>query len=144
MLQSQLTLHTFFGAVPNIEAQREQMSRRVQSAVNKLEGGREDFKPVQPRQRQPRRPRGRGRGSRVAAREVCLLDSHESCSGDGCNSSAAVIPQKEKDKMEALKRKQKAIEVFKNKKIKGVNKRKNLRQTKSEANLSESSSNEEN
>lgn len=146
-LQSQLTLHTFFGALPNIPAHREQMSRRVQTAVNRLEGGSEDFEPLQTRPRQPR-SRGRGRGGarggeggRGRGRQPTDDDDNDQPNLPGTsNKGPEVIPQREKDKLEAMKRKQQAIELLKSKKRKGMKKRRNVRQIKAQADLSESSS----
>lgn len=138
--QSQLTLHTFFGAIPNIPAHREQMSRRVQSAVNRLEGGSEAFTSLEPRPRQPRGRGGSSRGGRGRGR-AAPLDADEELPFPGAVSKGPeVIPQREKDKAEATKRKQQAIEVLKNKKQRGIKKRRNVRQVKPQANLSESSS----
>ncbi|XP_046676244.1 DNA excision repair protein ERCC-5 homolog isoform X3 [Homalodisca vitripennis] len=143
---SQLTLHTFFGAVPNITAHREQMSKRVQTAVNRLEGGSENFQPSEPR---PRQPRGRGRARGVVGGGARRGRGRALGGGDeddrefiheSVGKPLEVIPQREKDRQEALKRKQQAIEILKKKKSKLMKKRRNLRQEKPEANLSESSS----
>lgn len=119
------------------------MSRRVQTAVNRLEGGSEDFQPQQPRPRQPR-GRGRGRGAvrgggEARGRGRQPADDDDELPGTS-NKAPEVIPQREKDRQEAMKRKQQAIALLKSKKPKGMKKRKNVRQTKAQADLSESSS----
>lgn len=115
------------------------MSRRVQSAVNRLEGGSEEFTPLDPR---PRQPRGRGgsRGGRGRGRAATLNADDELPFPGAVSKGPEVIPQREKDKAEATKRKQQAIDVLKNKKQRGIKKRRNVRQVKPQANLSESSS----
>lgn len=115
------------------------MSRRVQSAVNRLEGGSEEFTPLEPR---PRQPRGRGgsRGGRGRGRAAPMDAGEELPFSGAIAKGPEVIPQREKDKAEATKRKQQAIEVLKNKKQRGLKKRINVRQVKPQANLSESSS----
>lgn len=116
------------------------MSRRVQSAVNRLEGGSEEFTPLEPRPRQPRGRVGSSRGGRGRGRAAPLDADKELPLPGAVSKQPEVIPQREKDKAEATKRKQQAIELLKNKKQRGIKKRRNVRQVKPQANLSESSS----
>jgi hypothetical protein len=154
-----MSLDSYFKVIPKLQEAEGRLSKRVQQAVYRLgrvgvsdseervsEGDKNG--PVsQPRKKQTDRTvnmrtkvgeaRGsRGRGRRNESRTV----------GEQSQTSGEFIPQRECDKINALKRKLKAVEVFHNSKT-GLNRSRRRikfkRQELKEAKLSESSSDSE-
>lgn len=151
---SQKTIESYFRIIRTLPANREQMSRRVQKAVNRLDGNPDETEVIPPTQRSRRGGRssveisvteaaatrstrgGRGRGR---GRRTSNVENESNVRAIPINLGDELIPQREKDRLEALKRKMDAIEVFKNSKKSKKGKRRNLRLDKKAANLSESS-----
>lgn len=157
MLQSQKTIDNYFQSMPNIPAHREQMSVRVQRAVHRIGGGTEDLEPLVSRRNTTRgsirsrgrgRNRGRGRANeeevvRSRIRERSEFEPPPSPPTDPLYSDE-LIPQREQDRLDSLKRKMNAIEVMKGcKKGRGAKNKRKIRQEKPEAKLSESSGEDE-
>lgn len=146
---SQKTIESYFRIIRTLPANTEQMSKRVQRAVNRLDGntdetevipatqrnrGRRGRSSAEATSRSTRGGRGRGRG-----RGILNAENESNVCQVPVIPGEELIPQREKDRLEALKRKMDAIEVFKNSKKSKKGKRKNMRLEKEPANLSESS-----
>lgn len=125
--------------MPKLHAADGQLSKRVQQAVRRLGGeGPSESDDCVASGSQPKRKRvaatsrGRGRGS--------VTEQQESKPG-----SSEFIPQRERDKINALKNKLRAIEVFRTSQIdRGIKKaKKTKRIVLKQAKLSESSSESE-
>jgi hypothetical protein len=140
-----MRLDSYFKAVPKLQEGEGMLSKRVQQAVYRLGRAnvseRDKNDPIsQPRTEQtvntrPEVGETKGRG-KSGSRTVC----------DQSASSGEFIPQRECDKINALKRKLKAVEVLRNSKT-GLNRSRRQikcrRQELKEAKLSESSSGSE-
>jgi len=130
-----MSLDSYFKVVPKFKATEGKLSKRVQQAVHCLErvgnseseesvsDGRQSGSVSQSRKNQTdrtvnmkpengekrgRRKRSRGRGSSCESGTAC----EQSQPVEVPETSGEFIPQREKDKINALKRKLKAIEVF--------------------------------
>lgn len=147
-------MDSYFKVVPKLQEAEGRLSKRVQQAVQRLgrvgvsdseeclSEGNKNGPTSQPRKKQTDRTvkisakKGEPRGRRNDSRTVC----------EQSKTSGEYIPQRERDKINALKRKLKAVEVFHTSKT-GLNR--SRRQTKfkrrelKEAKLSESSSDSE-
>lgn len=125
------------------------MSRRVQEAVSRLDGNQDEAEITtvtqrsrvgrgrsssEPANRGTRGGRGRGRG-----RDILNAENESNIRRVPINLGDELIPQREKDRLAAVKRKMDAIEVYKNNKKIKKGKRRNLRLDKKAINLSESS-----
>jgi hypothetical protein len=145
-----MSLDSYFKVVPKLEEVEGRLSKRVQQAVHRLgrvgvsDGeesileGNKNGPILQPRKKQTdrtvsiRAKVGEARASRRERRH----DSNTVC--EQSQTSGEFIPQRERDKINALKRKLKAVEVFHSRRQKRV-KRRELK----EAKLSESDSGSE-
>ncbi|XP_075211517.1 rad2 superfamily protein mus201 isoform X2 [Lycorma delicatula] len=147
---SQTTIDTFFQVKPTIPVYKDKVSHRVQKAIQRLGGERSDQSDLlevpagtSSSQRKTQGKKNirsqiqqglkRGRGARLII---------EPSPPPKPLTAEELIPQREQDRLEALKRKMAAIEVLKTKKSKNVKKRPPRAPIKQEANLSESSSDE--
>jgi hypothetical protein len=154
-----MSLDSYFKVIPKLQETEGKLSKRVQQAVYRLgRVGVSDSKesilegnkngPIsQPRKKQTdrtvniRAKAGEARGSRGRGRRH---DSNTVC--EQSQTRGEFIPQKERDKINALKRKLKAVEVFHTSKtcLNHSRRRKKIkRQELKEAKLSESSSDSE-
>jgi hypothetical protein len=163
-----MSLDSYFKVIPKLQAAEGKLSKRVQQAVHRLgragncdseepssEGRKSGHIPLRRKKQTDRnvnvrpengearsRGRGRGRGKSHESDTVCE-QSDPSAVPD---ISGEFIPQRERDKINALKRKLKAIEVFRTSKT-GLDRTKRQkkvrRQELIEAKLSESSSDSE-
>jgi hypothetical protein len=156
-----MSLDSYFKVIPKLQAAEGKLSKRVQQAVHRLgragsfdseepvsEGSKSGHSSLRRKKRTDRnvdsRPengeaRSRGRGRRHESDTV----HEQSQPNDVPDISGEFIPQRERDKINALKRKLKAIEVFRTSKT-GLDRTKRQKKVKRqelmEAKLSESSS----
>lgn len=150
--QTQSRIDSFFHVKPAIPVYKDRVSSRVQKAIHRLGGEHSStltqfesaVNSSEPRRR-PRRSRGGSQSTRGQGRGRSSIIPSESLSppdSPTLTPNEELIPQRERDRLEALKRKMHAIEVMKTKKSKNVKKRPPKAPIKKEANLSESSSDE--
>uniref|UniRef100_A0A1B6DJL5 Uncharacterized protein n=2 Tax=Clastoptera arizonana TaxID=38151 RepID=A0A1B6DJL5_9HEMI len=131
------------------------MSARVQRAVHRIGGGSDETETHVSQSRRTRgstrsRPRVRNRGQSRSNLETQTRINRDQLETDPPSPPVdsmvykdELIPQREQDRLDALKRKMKAIEVMKKSKRGRGGKKRFVRQEKPEAKLSESSSDDE-
>jgi hypothetical protein len=156
-----MSLDSYFKVIPKLQAAEGELSKRVQQAVRRLEraGSFDSEEPISEgsksghisvhREKQTKRnvnsrpengaARNRGRRRRHESSTV----QEQSQPSDVPHINREFVPQRERDKINALKRKLKAIEVFRTSKT-GLDRTKRQKKVKRqelmEAKLSESSS----
>ncbi|XP_023718485.2 DNA repair protein complementing XP-G cells homolog isoform X2 [Cryptotermes secundus] len=157
--KSQMSLDSYFRVIPKLQETDGKLSKRVQQAVHRLGSvdisdseesileGNKNGPVSQPRKKQTNRTVnirakvGEARGSRGRGRRH---DSSTVC--EQSQTSEEFIPQRERDKINALKRKLKAVEVFHTSKTRlnhSRRRKKVKRQELKETKLSESDSDPE-
>ncbi|PSN40490.1 hypothetical protein C0J52_05251 [Blattella germanica] len=169
--KSQRSLDSYFKIIPKLHAAEGKLSKRVKQAINRIGGavgsenedepseGQENLQSkrrrIEPKATKPKSSRGRGRGRGInpisneqiqptatnSSSQVQPVETNTS----GSTYSEEFIPQRERDKINALKSKLRAIEVFRRSKIDTGKKKQNKfkRRMLKEAKLSESSSDSE-
>jgi hypothetical protein len=156
-----MTLDSYFEVIPVLQAAEGKLSKRVQKAVRHLErvgssdseesvskGNKSGHIPQTRKKQSLRNVRIRTKGGEASQRKGRGTNcdsgsvSEQSQPTHITKTSGEFIPQREQDKIKALKRKLKAVEVFRTSKtgLKRRNRNKVKRQELKEAKLSESSS----